>query len=78
MTKKYLNTQEALSKLTSEEQVMLEGFRPGTYLKIRIKSVSCELVEFFNKNRPILIGGLNATDEKYGLMILRLKKHRYY
>lgn len=40
--------------------------------------VPCELVEFLDPCTPLLLGGLGQSEEKMGLMKLRLKRPRWF
>jgi ribosome biogenesis protein BMS1 len=56
----------------------MEGFRPGSYLRIVLAKAPCEWVENFDPTRPIVIGGILPGEEIMGLQQLRLKKHRWH
>ena len=64
--------------MDAERRVTLEGYRPGAYVRIRLKSVPCELVDNFNPCCPLLVGGIGLGEEKVGFMQLRFKRHRWY
>ena len=56
----------------------VEGFRAGTYLRIRINKMPCEFVNHFNPRHPVIIGGLNTREDNFGYMQARIKRHRWY
>lgn len=56
----------------------IEGFRPGSYLRIEFSSVPYELVEYFDGRYPLLVGGLLSSEETYGFAQVRLKRHRWH
>ncbi|KAK4702493.1 ribosome biogenesis protein BMS1, partial [Phenoliferia sp. Uapishka_3] len=62
----------------AETRAMVEGHRPGTYVRIEITNVPYTLVENFNPRTPILVGGLLAHEESFGYVQVRIKKHRWY
>lgn len=62
----------------AETRAMVEGHRPGTYVRIEISGVPCSLVENFNPRTPIIVGGLLAHEESFGYVQVRIKKHRWY
>ena len=55
-----------------------EGFRAGLYVRIEIKDLSCEFIDNFDPKYPILIGGLNTSEETVGYVSCNLKKNRWY
>ena len=59
-------------------RVQYEGFRPGMYVRIEVKSVPCELVENFDPAYPLILGGLRTGEDQVGFVRIRLKKHRWY
>ena len=71
-------TKEAMDALDPAQRVAMEGYRPGTYVRMRFSGIPYELVEFFDPRHPILIGGLGKSEEAQGYMQLRLKRHRWY
>src|SRR5690606_11569584 len=67
-----------MSKLDEESRLRVEGYRPGTYARIVLKDVPCEFVNFFDPRQPILVGGLTATEDRFGLVQVRIKRHRWH
>eukprot|EP00210_Caulerpa_lentillifera_P002766 g2644.t1 len=78
MQDKLTKTREALNALDPKQRILLEGFRPGTYLRLKFSNIPCEMVDCFSKTRPILIGGLSPSDLKQGCLRLRIKRHRWF
>ncbi|KAE8257756.1 hypothetical protein A4X13_0g2140 [Tilletia indica] len=59
----------------------VQGFLPGTYVRLQLRGMPCELVENFDPMYPLVVGGLLAAEEEEGQMgfvQVRLKKHRWY
>ena len=64
--------------MDDEQRVLYEGFRPGMYVRVEIDKVPCELLNNFDPNQPLLLGGLQPGEDQIGFVRLRLKKHRWY
>lgn len=77
------NRQSELNKkefenLDDDLRVQIEGFRSGLYVRLGFRNVPCEFVESFDANYPVLIGGLNMSEENIGFVNCKVKKHRWY
>ncbi|KAE9370998.1 DUF663-domain-containing protein [Stipitochalara longipes BDJ] len=76
---KQLNINKAEFELLDDNQrVNVEGFRAGMYAKIVIEGVASEFVTKFNPRMPIIIGGLSATEDRFGFVQVRIKRHRWH
>ncbi|KAH1224663.1 Ribosome biogenesis protein BMS1 [Glycine max] len=74
---KQMNIAE-LNDLDEATRLEIEGFRTGTYLRLEIHDVPCEMVEYFDPYHPILVGGIGIGEENVGYMQARLKRHRWH
>ncbi|KAI6247925.1 Ribosome biogenesis protein bms1 [Erysiphe necator] len=76
---KQLNINKAeLEALDDNQRLNVEGFPAGKYAKITIDGVSSEFVTKFNPKMPIIAGGLNATEDRFGFVEVRIKRHRWH
>ncbi|KAK4504946.1 hypothetical protein PRZ48_002909 [Zasmidium cellare] len=64
--------------LDEASRVRAEGFRAGTYARLILSSVPCEFTENFDARFPLLIGGLQPTEERFGFVQVRIKRHRWH
>lgn len=59
-------------------RIQIEGHRAGLYVRVGFQKVPCEFVDNFDPTYPILIGGLNMSEENIGYVNCKVKKHRWY
>ncbi|KAJ1985733.1 Glycoside hydrolase 2 (Mannanase, beta-galactosidase) [Dimargaris cristalligena] len=59
-------------------QAQVEGHRAGTYVRVLIRNMPCEFVQYFNPRYPVVIGGLLASESSFGLIRVRIKRHRWH
>ncbi|KKF93537.1 Ribosome biogenesis protein bms1 [Ceratocystis platani] len=69
---------DEFAQLDERQRVAVEGFRAGKYAKIVLDGVPAEFVESFNANMPIIIGGLAPTEDRFGFVQVRIKRHRWH
>lgn len=72
-----LNRKE-FENLDDDLRVQIEGFRAGMYVRLGFRNVPCEFVNNFDPTYPVLIGGLNMSEENIGYVNCKVKKHRWY
>lgn len=72
-----LNTAEFASVDESVRHEVV-GYAPGAYVRIELSRVAYELVENFDPNYPLLVGGLLASEESFGFIQVRIKRHRWH
>ncbi|KAF1742996.1 hypothetical protein MXB_4210, partial [Myxobolus squamalis] len=66
------------SQISEEERVVFQGYRPGMYLRIEIDEFPCEFSKNLDPSYPLVIGGILAMEKDFGLIKLRVKKHRFH
>jgi ribosome biogenesis protein BMS1 len=76
---KQLNINKAEFEILDDSQrVNVEGYRAGIYAKIVIEGVASEFVTRFNPRMPIIVGGLSVTEDRFGFVQVRIKRHRWH
>ncbi len=78
-----LAAQAALNKaefdsVDEEVRHQVVGYQPGAYVRVELSRVAYELVENFDPNFPLLVGGLLASEESFGFIQVRIKRHRWH
>ncbi|KAI0629911.1 DUF663-domain-containing protein [Trametes polyzona] len=61
-----------------EARALIEGYRPGTYIRMELVNVPAEMVEHFDPSYPIVVGGLLPAEERFGYVQVRIKRHRWF
>ncbi|CAM6115965.1 unnamed protein product [Calypogeia fissa] len=67
-----------LGEIDESTRLEMEGFRGGTYLRIELHGMPCEMVQYFDPCHPILVGGIGRGEEGVGYQKVRFKKHRWH
>jgi ribosome biogenesis protein BMS1 len=79
MIKKQLDiNKEEFSNLDERQRVAVEGHRAGKYAKLVLEGVPAEFVSRFDSRLPIIVGGLSATEDRWGFVQVRIKRHRWH
>lgn len=65
-------------QLDPESRLKVEGFRAGAYVKVVFDELPCEFVENFQPEYPLVLGGLLATESRFGIMNARIRRHRWH
>lgn len=64
--------------LDEEVRLQVEGFRAGLYIRMELEQVPSDMVEFFDAEYPLVVGGLNSGEVGEGFVRVRMKKHRWF
>lgn len=67
-----------LSKLDPEARTKIEGYAAGSYVKLTFDALPMEFIENFDPTFPVIIGGLLSTEERFGYMNARIRRHRWH
>ncbi|GAA5871786.1 hypothetical protein JCM3774_000299 [Rhodotorula dairenensis] len=78
MERKLKATRAEFADDDAETRALVEGHRPGAYVRLEIHGVPCELVQNFNPRIPMIVGHLLSHEESFGYVQVRIKKHRWY
>ncbi|KAG8835148.1 Glycoside hydrolase 2 (Mannanase, beta-galactosidase) [Serendipita sp. 399] len=72
-----LNRQE-FEDVDPKTRALVEGYRPGSYVRVELANVPCELIDNFEPSYPIILGGLLPAEERFGILQVRIKRHRWF
>lgn len=64
--------------LDPNSRVRVEGYKAGLYARIVLEKVPFEFAATFNPRFPVIIGGLAPTEDRFGLVQVRIKRHRWH
>ncbi|CAI4217087.1 unnamed protein product, partial [Parascedosporium putredinis] len=79
MIQKQLDINKAeFEQLDERQRVAVEGYKAGKYAKIILEGVPAEFVQKFDAKTPIILGGLTPTEERFGFVQVRIKRHRWH
>lgn len=79
MLQKQLDINRAeFDSLDPSSRARAEGFKAGTYARIVLDKVPYEFVRSFNPQLPVIIGGLAPTEDRFGFVQVRIKRHRWH
>ncbi|KAL9115160.1 MAG: hypothetical protein Q9227_000954 [Pyrenula ochraceoflavens] len=67
-----------LDNLDPVSRARAEGFKAGTYARLVLENVPCEFAAMFNPRYPVIIGGLAPTEDRFGFVQIRIKRHRWH
>ncbi|KAH6856837.1 hypothetical protein B0I37DRAFT_368488 [Chaetomium sp. MPI-CAGE-AT-0009] len=81
--KAMLQKQQDINKAEFEEldesqRLAVEGLKAGKYAKLVLEGVPAEFVNRFQARLPIVVGGLSPTEDRFGFVQVRIKRHRWH
>lgn len=65
-------------ELDPASRARAEGYKAGTYARIVLENVPYEFASKFNPRYPVIVGGLAPTEDRYGYVQIRIKRHRWH
>jgi len=66
---------DALDNLS---RAQVEGYKAGTYARVVLENVPYEFAATFNPRFPLIMGGLAPTEDRFGFVQVRIKRHRWH
>ena len=64
--------------LDPNSRARAEGYKAGTYARIVLENVPYEFVSKFTPRFPVIVGGLAPTEDRFGYVQIRIKRHRWH
>ena len=64
--------------LDPHSRARAEGYKAGTYARIVLENVPYEFSRSFNPRFPVILGGLAPTEDRFGFVQVRIKRHRWH
>ncbi|KAJ5905697.1 Ribosome biogenesis protein bms1 [Penicillium subrubescens] len=65
-------------ELDPASRARAEGYKAGTYARIVLENVPYEFASKFNPRFPVIVGGLAPTEDRFGYVQIRIKRHRWH
>jgi ribosome biogenesis protein BMS1 len=65
-------------QLDEASRVRVEGYKSGSYARIILEGVPHEFCAAFDPRYPLILGGLAATEDRFGFVQVRIKRHRWH
>lgn len=56
----------------------MEGFRPGTYVRVEFENIPVEFIDNFDPTKPYIIGGLITAEQNFGSLQVCLKVQYFF
>lgn len=78
MAKQLEINKSQFEEMDAETRVKIEGYRAGSYVKIVFEKLPCEFVDNLQPDYPIVLGGLLSTESRFGIMNVRIRRHRWH
>ncbi|KAH3688654.1 hypothetical protein WICPIJ_000345 [Wickerhamomyces pijperi] len=66
------------SQMDANDRLRIEGYKAGSYVRIVFDNIPPELIENFKPEFPLVLGGLLPSEERFGFMNVRIRRHRWH
>ena len=67
-----------LDGMEERARARVEGYKAGSYVRLVLNNVPYEFARHFSPRYPIILGGLTATETRFGYLQVRIKRHRWH
>ncbi|RLV94185.1 Ribosome biogenesis protein BMS1 [Spathaspora sp. JA1] len=78
MAKQLEINKSEFENLDEATRLKIEGYRAGSYVKLVFNALPCEFIDNFQPDYPLVLGGLLATESRFGIMNVRIRRHRWH
>lgn len=78
MSKQLEINKAEFESMDQEQRIRIEGYRAGSYVKLVFDNVPPEFIENFDAKYPLILGGLLSSEERFGFMNVRIRRHRWH
>lgn len=65
-------------QMDEKTRLNIEGYKAGSYVKIVFDKLPCEFINNLQPEYPIILGGLLPTESRFGVMNVRIRRHRWH
>ncbi|CUM62746.1 uncharacterized protein PRCAT00000303001 [Priceomyces carsonii] len=66
------------ASMDEASRIQIEGYRAGSYVKLVFNDIPYEFIKNFLPEYPIVLGGLLPTESRFGIMNVRMRRHRWH
>lgn len=77
-TEQLQRNREIVRDLPASLSTEIAGAPAGSYVRVLVRDLPCEFFEHFKSTMPLIVGGLGLTEDRFGWLQARLKKHRWH
>lgn len=77
-TEQLQRNREIVRDLPASLSTEIAGAPAGSYVRVLVRDLPCEFFEHFRSTAPLIVGGLGPTEDRFGWLQARLKKHRWH
>ncbi|KAG7845518.1 hypothetical protein KL941_003364 [Ogataea angusta] len=78
MAKQLEINKSELTNMSEDVRAHIGGFTAGSYVKLTFNNLPMEIIENFDPKYPLVIGGLLQTEDRFGFLNARIRRHRWH